>query len=152
MPKKSKRAIPSSQALRFIDSESLEEILATMIPDEGDRAFVKRCLIAEGPLHHRGANYLILVLLGRLVKRIPGDDSPPKGELVPMLLPPHLESEVEDGSFPIQLPTAALSDLLGHDEAALSAAVDCLTDGPPQHSLANVVTIALLDRLWRRLR
>jgi len=91
-------------------------------------------------------------LLGRLVKRIPGDDSPPKGELVPMLLPPHLESEVEDGSFPIQLPTAALSDLLGQDEAALSAAVDCLTDGPPQHSLANVVTIALLDRLWRRLR
>lgn len=142
---------PASQALRFVDPASLDALLATLVPAQADREFVRRCLIDEGPLHHRGANYLLLRLLGRVLERVPGVDAPLEGEEVPMRLPPHLEDEVEEGNFPLPLPTRALRELLGDDEESLAAAVDCLTDGPPQHSLANVVMVSLLERLLARL-
>jgi hypothetical protein len=137
--------------LRFVDSAALDELLTTLVPAKGDREFVRRCLIDEGPLHHRGANYLLLRLLAQVLERVPGTDAPLEGEAVPMRLPPHLEDEVEEGNFPLPLPTRALKELLGDDEASLEAAIDCLTDGPPQHSLANVVMVALLERLLTRL-
>jgi hypothetical protein len=149
--KRPHRHVPASRALRFVDPASLEALLSPLIPSKEDREFVQRCLIDEGPLHHRGANYLLLRLLGRVLERVPGVDAPLVGERVPMRLPPHLEDEVEEGSFPLPIPTRALRELLGDDEEAMEAAVDCLTDGPPQHALANVVMVALLERLLARL-
>lgn len=151
MPHKHDKRHPASRALRFVDPASLEELLSTLVADKAERQFVRRCLIEEGPLHHRGANYLLLRLLGRVLERVPGADPKLEGEEVPMRLPPHLEDEVEEGNFPLPLPTRALRELLGDDEKALEAAIDCLTDGPPQHSLANVVMVALLERLLHRL-
>lgn len=145
------RHVPASRALRFVDAESLTALLAGLVPAQADRDFVLRCLIEEGPLHHRGANYLLLRLLGRVLERVPGADAPLDGVEVPMRLPPHLEDEVEEGTFPLRLPTRALRELVGDDEASLEAAIDCLTDGPPQHALANVVMVALLERLLARL-
>ncbi len=151
MPLKHDKRHPASRALRFVDSVSLDGLLSTLLPDKAEREFVRRCLIEEGPLHHRGANYLLLRLLGRVLERVPGVDAALEGEKVPMRLPPHLEDEVEEGNFPLPLPTGALRELLGDDEKALEAAIDCLTDGPPQHSLANVVMVTLIERLLRRL-
>lgn len=145
------RHVPASRALRFVDREVLERLLRTLVPEPADRAFVARCLVEEGPLHHRGANYVLLALMGRLLARVPGDDAPPQGVAVPMRLPPHLEDEVEDGDYPLRLPTGALTELAGGDPATLEAMVDCLTDGPPQHALANVVLVALIERLLARL-
>lgn len=145
------RHVPASRALRFVDAEALTPMLTGLVPAQADRDFVLRCLIDEGPLHHRGANYLLLRLLGRVLERVPGTDVPLGGVEVPMRLPPHLEEEVEEGTFPLRLPTRALQELLGDDEAALEAAIDCLTDGPPQHALANVVMVSLLERLLARL-
>ncbi|MDP3156686.1 MAG: hypothetical protein Q8N23_28700 [Archangium sp.] len=149
--KHDKRHLPASRALRFVDAAQLDALLATLVPEKAEREFVQRCLVDEGPLHHRGANYLLLRLLGLVLARVPGVDAPLTGERVPMRLPPHLEDEVEEGHFPVPLPTHALRELLGDDEQAMEAAIDCLTDGPPQHALANVVMVALLERLLARL-
>lgn len=146
-----RRHPPASRALRFVEPELLDQQLSTLVPEKTEREFVRRCLIDEGPVHHRGANYLLLRLLGRVLERVPGHDAPLAGEEVPMRLPPHLEDEVEEGTYPIPLPTRALRELLGDDASAMEAAIDCLTDGPPQHALANVVMVALLERLLLRL-
>jgi hypothetical protein len=146
-----KRHPPASRALRFVDRPSLDRLLSTLVPEKNDREFVARCLIDEGPLHHRGANFLLLQLLGKVLERLPGSDAPLTGEEVPMRLPPHLEDEVDVGHSPLPLTTRALEELLGGDQANLEAAIDCLTDGPPQHALANVVMVALLERALLRL-
>ena len=146
------RHVPASKALRFVDRDVLDGLLTTLVPDRNERHFVSRCLFDEGPIHHRGANAALLMLLAKALEKLPGDDAPLKGEPVPMRLPPHLEDEVEEGDYPLQLPTRALKTALGDDDKNLEAAVDCLTDGPPQHALANVVMVSLLERLLERLK
>lgn len=139
-------AVPASRALAFIDAERLDKALSALVPDEGDRAFIVRCLISEGPIHHRGANFVLISLLaqalGDIKTRVTKSGMP-----VSMRLPPHLEDTVEDGNYPIDLPTRALRELAGGDETLLEVMADCLTDGPPQHALANVVMVSLLEHL-----
>lgn len=89
----------------------------------------------------------MLMLLQRILQRLPGAGVPEQGERVPMLLPPHLEGQIEEDDYPLRLPTRLLAELLEHRQEDVRAAVDCLTDGPPQHALANVVTVLLLERL-----
>jgi len=146
--------LPASQVLGFIDPERLDACLAELVADPADRAFLRRCLVGEGPLHHRGANYVLITLLGELLAQLPA--APPAnaaaaGVPVPMRLPPHLAETLESGHYPLSLPTAALQQLAAGDARRLDAMVDCLTDGPPQHALANVVLVALLQRLQARL-
>ena len=146
------RPIPASQVLGFVDEAGLSRSLAALLPDDGDRRFVVRCLVGEGPVHHRGANFVLLSLLLRLLSRQPqrvADAS--SGLPVPMRLPPHLADALardgDDGLYPLRLPTRALDELAGGDPGRRAAMVDCLTDGPPQHALANVLMVALLDAL-----
>jgi hypothetical protein len=61
-----------------------------------------------------------------------------------MRLPPHLEDEVEDADWPLALPVARL-EALAAGARGTDAMIDCLGDGPPQHAVANVVMVALLD-------
>lgn len=133
--------------LGFVDEAQLQQALAPLLPDAGDRRFVTRCLVGEGPLHHRGANFVLLTLLARAVQvhgaLPPGGGGAP----VPMRLPPHLADDAEDGHYPLRLPLRALGDLAGGDADRLAAMVDCLTDGPPQHALANVVMVTLIEAL-----
>ncbi len=143
--------MPASRLLDFIDTERLDTHLQPLLPDAGERAFVLRCLVGEGPLHHRGANYVLLSLLAQAVQDrggdVPAAASAPAAVPVPMRLPPHLSGQVERGSYPLGLPTTALFRLAGGQTAQVQAMVDCLTDGPPQHALANVAMVALLERL-----
>ena len=143
-----RHAVPASQALDFVDPSALDAALAGLLPDAGDRGFVVRCLIGEGPIHHRGANHVLLSLLlralqaqGRTLQPVTG------GAPVPMRLPPHLAESVDEGVYPLALPLQALQALAGGDADHLAAMVDCLTDGPPQHALANVVMVALIEQL-----
>lgn len=112
-----------------------------------------RCLLDEGPVHHRGANYVLLALLDELIQSTGPLASPAPGEriaTVPMRLPPHLDVG-DDGEFALTLPLAPLERLAKPDSPPLQAMIDCLTDGPPQHSLANAAMVRLLGVLLARL-
>lgn len=153
-------AVPVSRLLGFVDSAQLDARLAPVLPDAGDRAFVLRCLVGEGPLHHRGANYVLLSLLAQVLERLPAPapaaapDQSPDHVAVPMRLPPHLGDRPDSqagGTYPLSLPLAPLRALAGTRPGDVDAMVDCLTDGPPQHALANVLMVALLERLLAAL-
>jgi hypothetical protein len=144
--------LPASQALQFVDPAQVERILSAWVPDAADRGFVMRCLLDEGPIHHRGANFVLIALLWRLVSQQGlADAVAPPGDAalqrVPMRLPPHLAESASEAVFPLALHTNALRDLAGGEGPLLDAMLDCLTDGPPQHALGNVVMVNLLDRL-----
>lgn len=137
-------------ATAFIDLEALERSLAPWLPDDAERAFVLRCVLEEGPAHHRGANYVLLTLLARLADRL-GVKTPARGAQRPfeMRLPPHLEDEIDEREWPVGVPERAL-ELLAKDERAAEAMTDCLTDGPPQHAVANVLMVQLLVAMLER--
>jgi hypothetical protein len=130
--------------VRFIQPDKIEEVLRSYIPIDEDRRFIVRCLLQEGPEHHRGANYVLLSLLGMLA----GSSAPEatEGAPVPMRLPPHL-AQNEEASYPIQLPLRVLDRLAARGSAEQAEMLGCVTDGPPQHALANVVMLCLLDTL-----
>jgi hypothetical protein len=132
----------------FIDRARIDRILAHYVPDEEDRRFVLRCLLDEGPAHHRGSNYILLALLSEL----PGVDAPPapgKAAKVPLRVPPHLAEKRDDTAFPLPLPLNPLERLAPGDDRAQHDMIDCLTDGPPQHSLANAAMLCLIDAALR---
>lgn len=141
--------VSSSDILGFLDAPALEAALAPLIPDAADRRFLVRCVTGEGPAHHRGANYVLLRLLAQLLERRGGKAAAAGRSLpVPMHLPPHLQGEgPEEQSYPVRLPTRALERLCGGKARELEAMADCLTDGPPQHAVANVLMVAMLDAL-----
>ena len=106
-------------------------------------------MLGEGPAHHRGASWTLLALLGELVTkraarapRVEGPTAP-----VPLRLPPHLAEESDDGHFPLGLALRPLERLAPAGSPELEAMVDCLTDGPAHHALANAAMVALLDAL-----
>ncbi|MCA9493946.1 MAG: hypothetical protein KC621_28645 [Myxococcales bacterium] len=145
------RRVPSSRIVSFLDHERLSRALEPLVPDIHDRAFVVRCLLDEGPAHHRGANYALVTLLLELLDRIGATAAPPSDAApVPMRLPPHLGGD-EDANHPIALDVAELRRI-ARDEGELDAMVDCLSDGPPQHAVANVVMVDLLAAALAHLR
>ncbi len=147
---------------RFVDRKRIDRLLAPWVPDADDRAFVLRCLLDEGPAHHRGANWILLALLGELADAASHGPGPGRQAPVPLRLPPHLrrhrrDDEDEDGAsdddertYPLRLPLVPLERLAGKDERAIDAMIDCLTDGPPQHALANAAMLALIDAALRK--
>ncbi len=145
----------SATSTAFIDASRIDAILAGAVPDAEDRAFVVRCILGEGPAHHRGANYVLLRLLGLLVDRLGGADMASlraRGTLpVPMKVPPHLERQGSLMAYPLGLPTAAIERLAPAGTPEHGAIAECLADGPPQHALANAAMLwligAALDRL-----
>lgn len=140
---------PPTHAAAFVDGSRLSAALEPMIPDPHDREFVLRCLLAEGPAHHRGANFALLTLLLEVIAAAEGTIAPAAEPLpVSMRLPPHLARE-EAAVYPVALDLAPLRRIAADDE--LAAMVGSLTDGPPQHALANVLTVNLVGILLARL-
>lgn len=137
----------ASKVLDFVDESRLDALLAPLLPDAADRAFVLRCVVGEGPLHHRGANYILLTLLAQACASASPAPALATGVAVPMRLPPYLAESVDEGTYPLLLPTGALLNLAAGDQTRLAAMIDCLTDGPSQHALANVIMVALIERL-----
>jgi hypothetical protein len=149
-----------SGAAAFIDSARIDALLRGVVPDDQDRAFVVRCILGEGPVHHRGANYVLLLLLGMLAEGLGGADMAAlraRGTLpVPMKVSPHLARPGSLMAYPLDLPTAPLDKLAPAGSLEQAAMAQCLSDGPPQHSLANAAMLwligAALDRIEERGR
>lgn len=147
--------IPPSAVIAFIDSDRIDALLAPFLPDAEDRAFVLRCVLREGPAHHRGANYVLLSLLGEALEAAGAADLEAlrkKGTApVPMRVPPHLARPGSVMSYPLDVPTAPLARLAPAGSMDQAAMIDCLTDGPPQHALANAAMMWLVGALLERL-
>jgi hypothetical protein len=147
--------IPPAAAAAFIDSSRIDALLASIIPEDEDRAFVVRCILGEGPVHHRGANYVLLSLLGALLDSVGEEEIEAlrvRGTLpVPMRVPPHLARPGSMMSYPLSLPTAPLERLATSGSAEQAAMAECLTDGPPQHALANAAMMWLVGAALERL-
>ncbi|HEY2514906.1 MAG TPA: hypothetical protein VGI39_28765 [Polyangiaceae bacterium] len=145
----------SAVSTAFIDPSQIDALLAGAIPDAEDRAFVVRCILGEGPAHHRGVNYVLLRLLGLLVERLGGADMAAlraQGTTpVPMKVPPHLERQGSLMAYPIGLPLAPLSRLAPEGTPEQAAMVECLSDGPPQHALANAAMLWLIGAALQQL-
>ncbi|MFO0578281.1 MAG: hypothetical protein U1A78_30110 [Polyangia bacterium] len=142
--------IPLSDIHAFIRRADIDALLHPLVPDDGERALVLRALLDVGPAHHRGANYILLRLLGLLLERSSRSPSPPaeaEAIPIPLRLPPHLATDRADAQFPLRLPTRALERLAPRGSRDFAAMVDCLIDGPPQHSLANAAILSLLEAL-----
>ena len=150
------RRIPSSAIASFIRHQDIDALLAPYVPDPGDRAWIVRCVLDEGPAHHRGANYVLLALLGEVLARLPASEAPsapPRQVRVPMRVPPHLRRhpDEDESSFPLGVPEGALDRLAPSGSREQAAMIDCLTDGPPQHALANAAMVHLLSAILARL-
>ncbi|WP_240807719.1 hypothetical protein [Polyangium spumosum] len=147
--------LPPSTIRAFLPPQRLETLLASCIPDPADRAFVARCILEQGPTHHRGASFALLSIVSLLLERTGGiPDKPPAGEAVPvpLRLPPHLaEARGEDQEYPLCMPLAPLQAISGGGAPAVEALVDCLLDGPAHHALANAALVHALGALLERL-
>lgn len=136
-----------------LDPAAIDRALAPIIPDPRERAFVLRCVLQEGPRHHRVASWALLGLLAAVVDELGGvDPRTAEGATEPlrMRLPPHVAATSEDSEFPVRLPTRALREVLGVKDADL--ALECLRDGPPHHALANTLMTWLLEAIYERVR
>ncbi len=131
-------------------------MLRPYLSEDTDRAWVARCIAETGPAHHRGTNFVLLGLLDDLVEQLPAVEAAKVANKmaevapVPLRTPPHLRPAKEDDAYPLGIPREALAPLVGPG-ADRDAMVACLTDGPPQHALANALMLHLLDELRRRI-
>lgn len=163
--------VPASEIAAFIHRREIEALLRPWLPDEGEREMVLRCLIEVGPAHHRGSNYILLRLLGLLLSRLPSslDSSqssaqssaqslgrasssaswPPEWQPIVLRVPPSLHFGPQPDTYPLGLPIAVLDRLAPRGSRQQAAMLDCLGDGPPQHSLANAAMLLILDALLR---
>lgn len=150
------RHVPSSAIASLLEHgrSRLDALLKPWVEDEEDRRFILRCILDEGPAHHRGANYVLLALLGEAAAGGVRPGKPGRTIPVPMRLPPHLAEEREDADedavFPLRFPVEPLLRLAKEGSSELDAMVDCLTDGPPQHALANAAMLCLLATILQR--
>lgn len=146
---------PSPRVAEHVSRARVEALLAPFIVDPDDREYVSRCLAAEGPAHHRGSTFALLSLAARVIQRIP-DRVAAQGDRasvrVPLRLPPHVAEghDEHDEHYPLTMPTEAIRSVC-ETERECDAMIDCLTDGPPHHALANALLVAMLDEALRRL-
>jgi hypothetical protein len=144
-----RRHVPASAITAFVDPAPIDALLRPFVPEDEARAFVVRCVLGEGPAHHRGANFVLLQLLGRVLERhgAPATSAPGEQVAIPIRLPPRLAEGHDDGDYPLRFPRRVVERLAPDDAGVQAAMIDCLTDGPPQHALANAAMLCLLDAL-----
>jgi hypothetical protein len=145
------RRAPAQGLSGFVDERAIDAVLAPFVPSAPARAFVLRALLREGPAHHRGANFVLLRLLGLVAERLGATGV--SGEVLPfaMRLPPHLEGDADDATWPLGVPARALARLATPGSREHETMFDCVTDGPPQHAVANVAMLTLLEAVLERL-
>lgn len=154
-PSPPSRRVPTSAISAFIEAHSIQGLIEPWVADAEDREFVARCMVQTGPAHHCGANYVLLRLLGRVLERVGG---PPvsasveaTGTAIPLRLPPPFTGPLAETQFPLTLPTRAVTQLAAGHARHLAAMIDCLTDGPPQHALANAAMLHLIEAILTQL-
>lgn len=138
----------------LLSPERLEPLLAAFVPDPADRAFVLRCILDQGPVHHRGANFALLALVSAVLERTGGFPKEPiqgKTVSIPLRIPPHLApADDGDSEYPLRMPLAPLEAIASKNSPSLASLVDCLVDGPPHHALANAALVCALGTLLER--
>lgn len=138
-----------------IDRQRITNLVADCIPDPAACAFVVRCLLDEGPVHHRGDNYVLLALLGEVLGRLPVTATVPAAEAgacpVPMRIPPAHQPGCDPKVYPLAIPLAPLALVDGGSPSHRAALAECLADGPPHHALANAMMVHLLHAILQRL-
>lgn len=145
---------PPDALARLLHPTALDGALARLVPDPAARAFVSRCIVGEGPIHHRGASFVLIEALHRLLERLPPLPSPPStapSRPFPMRLPPHVAPRDPPPAWPLTVPLDTVEALGGSDPVLKESLIDCVTDGPPHHALANVVMLALIEAALERL-
>lgn len=146
--------LSSTTIQRLVSAERLVPLLTPFLPDPADREFVVRCILEQGPIHHRGSSFALLALATTLLERTGGfPASAPSGQTVavPLRLPPHLSpARDEDKVYPLHMPLAPLEALAPANTAAFDALVDCLLDGPAHHALANAALVCAFSVLLER--
>lgn len=152
MPPPHDRASASSIA-GVLDASRLDGILTPWIPDPTGRAFVVRCIVGEGPIHHRGSSYALIALAGAIAERLePLPAVATDGPAVPMRQAPHLAVRGQEApTYPLRLDLHGLGRIAGGDADTVRTLTDALLDGPPHHALANAVLLDLLSAILRRL-
>jgi hypothetical protein len=147
--------VSTSAINAFLSPERLADLLVPFVPDGEERAFIARCIVDQGPIHHRGASYALISLVAALLERTGGPpNAAPAGEsvAVPLRLPPHVSAEGdEDHVYPLRLPLAPLEIITQKGAQEVQVLVDCLLDGPAHHALANAVLVSMLGALLERL-
>lgn len=136
-----------------LDAGAIDAALVAIVPDARDRAFVLRCVLEEGPRHHRVASWALLRLLAAVLAEVGGADEATRdgpSEPLGMRLPPSVAASTDDAEFPIGIPTRMLRDVMDEGEATL--ALECLSDGPPHHSLANAAMTWMLEAIYERVQ
>lgn len=136
-----------------LDAGAIDAALVGVVPDARDRAFVLRCILSEGPRHHRVASWALLRLLAEILAELGGAD--PRtleraSEPLDMRLPPSVAASSDDAEFPIGVPTPMLRAVMDRAEADL--ALECLREGPAHHALANAAMAWLLQAIYDRVR
>lgn len=158
MPPASHHHVPLSAISALTQQARIDAQLARFIEVSEERAFVARCTLDAGPAHHRGADYVLLRLLALALERLEaeaaskdGPESAQESVPIPMRLPaPHVISRA-DQTYPLRMEISALQELADGDGRRLAPMIDCLLDGPPQHSLANALMVNALGRLLERI-
>lgn len=144
--------VAASEIGQALDPGRLDRALASWLPEAGERAFVVRCILGEGPIHHRGASYALIALAGAIAERVGATAPGVPGLAVPMRQSPHLERpDREPPAYPLHLDLAALDGLADGRDEARRVLADAVTDGPPHHALANVALLNLLAAILRRV-
>lgn len=142
----------ASAIAALLDPDRIATVLAPWLPDAAERDFVVRCILAEGPIHHRGASFALLALAAQVAERTGIDPHHEDiGIAVPMRLPPHLERPDAPPDYPLRLDPGAVQRIAGGSTAVGRVLADAVTDGPPHHALANVALLNLLAAILRRL-
>jgi hypothetical protein len=135
-----------------IDHARIDRVLSAIVTDPDDRAFLRRCMLDEGPAHHRGDNYVLLALLGEVLARLPaGTTADTPQQPLTMRLPPVHQSAAAPKTYPIGFPTDAVELVAGGDPARRDVLLACLGDGPAHHAVANAAMVGLLHQILHRL-
>lgn len=136
------RAAASASAAIF-DLGRIAAILAPWLPDQGERDAIVGCILGEGAGRRRGASYALLALAGEIARRV-GFEAQCEDRGIPV--------PCQDGpECPLLLDPGAMPRVAGGSAAAGRALSGAVTDGPPQHVLADVALLNLLTAILRRL-
>lgn len=137
----------------IVAKDDVAALLKPLVSDAEDLDFVARCIVTEGPLHHRLASFALLKLLALAMESAGARGEPAaEGLPLPLRLPPHLpRGDDADAHYPLTIPLRALSRLAPPGSREASALAAALMDGPPHHALANAAMVSMLDALIEHL-
>ncbi|NUP12395.1 MAG: hypothetical protein HOW73_40640 [Polyangiaceae bacterium] len=128
------------------------DALLLVLADRRDAEFVARCIVGEGPAHHRAASWALLVVAAEIAERLgckPGPKTQaPDTVSVALRLPPGAARD--DDTFPLAMPLAPLRAIV-EPSRHVEALADALVDGPAHHALANAALVALFARILEKL-